>query len=40
MGIDVEDVRRKVREVRLVVFCNPHNPTGQVFTKEEILPLV
>lgn len=35
---DFEDLRRKVRDprVRALILCNPHNPTGRVWTKREL----
>jgi cystathionine beta-lyase len=38
--IDVEDVKGKLERTRLVLLCNPHNPSGQVFTRQELQPLV
>ncbi len=37
--IDFEDFERKVREndVKMLIFCNPHNPAGRVWTREELL---
>ena len=37
--IDFEDLEKKVAlpEVKLLIFCSPHNPVGRVWTKEEIL---
>lgn len=36
--IDFEDFEKKIREneVKLFLFCSPHNPTGRVWTKEEL----
>lgn len=36
--IDFEDFERKIIEndVKLFIFCNPHNPVGRVWTEEEI----
>ncbi len=34
--IDFEELDRKLRQARLLLFCNPHNPTGRVFTREEL----
>jgi len=36
--IDFEDFERKIIEhrVKLFLLCNPHNPSGRVFTKEEL----
>lgn len=35
--IDFEDLERKAADpkMKLVLWCNPHNPTGRVWTKEE-----
>lgn len=37
--MDLEDFERKVREnhVKLFLLCNPHNPVGRVWTREELL---
>lgn len=39
--IDYEDFENKIIEnnVKLFIFCNPHNPVGRVWTKEEIVKL-
>lgn len=39
--IDYEDFEDKIIEndVKLFIFCNPHNPVGRVWTKEEIVKL-
>lgn len=39
--IDYEDFEKKIIEnnVTLFIFCNPHNPVGRVWTKEEIIRL-
>lgn len=36
--IDFDDFENKIREndVKLFVLCNPHNPVGRVWTKEEL----
>ena len=36
--IDFEDFERKIKEnnIKLFLLCNPHNPSGRVFTKEEL----
>lgn len=36
--MDYEDMDRKIREknIHAVIFCNPHNPTGRVWTQEEV----
>ena len=37
--LDYEDMEKKIREHRIhaTIFCNPHNPCGRVWEKEEIL---
>ncbi|MBR6735452.1 MAG: aminotransferase class I/II-fold pyridoxal phosphate-dependent enzyme [Oscillospiraceae bacterium] len=37
--MDYEDMDKKIKEnnVRLAIFCSPHNPSGRVWEKEEIL---
>lgn len=37
--IDFEDVERKIKDnsVKMLVLCNPHNPVGRVWTREELL---
>ena len=36
--MDYEDMDRKIREnhIHVAIFCNPHNPCGRVWTREEI----
>ena len=36
--IDFEDFEKKIEEhhIKLFLLCNPHNPSGRVFTKEEL----
>jgi len=36
--IDFEDFRRKAEDekVTLTIFCNPHNPTGRIWTDDEL----
>lgn len=36
--IDFEDFERKIidNNIKLFLLCNPHNPTGRVFTREEL----
>lgn len=36
--MDYEDMERKIIEmgIHTAIFCNPHNPTGRAWTKEEI----
>ena len=35
--IDFEDLERKAAKARVLLLCNPHNPVGRVWTKEELL---
>lgn len=39
--IDFEDFERKIvdNHIKLFLLCNPHNPSGRVFTKEELTVL-
>lgn len=38
--LDLEGLRRTVDErSRIMLVCNPHNPTGRVFSREELLAL-
>jgi len=36
--MDFEDLKKKVKEpkVKMIILCNPHNPTGRVWAKEEL----
>ena len=36
-SIDFEDLRKKAEDpgVKLLIWCNPHNPTGRVWTEDE-----
>lgn len=34
---DFEDLDRKLQDAKVLLFCNPHNPTGRVFTREELM---
>lgn len=36
--VDYEDFEKKIKEnnVKLFILCNPHNPVGRVWTKEEL----
>ncbi|MDO6687289.1 MULTISPECIES: MalY/PatB family protein [unclassified Agarivorans] len=40
--IDFEDYERQIEQhnVKAVIFCNPHNPTGRVWNKAELAQLV
>ena len=35
--IDFEDFEAKAKESKVFILCNPHNPTGRCFTREELL---
>ena len=35
--IDWEDLEAKAGEARVLLLCNPHNPVGRVWTREELL---
>ena len=39
--IDFDDFENKVREnnVKMLILCNPHNPAGRVWTREELLKI-
>ncbi len=39
--IDFEDLETKAKDPKnkLLILCNPHNPTGRVFTKEELIKI-
>jgi len=39
--IDFDDLETKVREnnVKMLILCNPHNPVGRVWTREELLKI-
>ncbi|TCP27818.1 cystathionine beta-lyase [Scopulibacillus darangshiensis] len=38
--IDFEDIEEKMKEgVKLLLLCSPHNPTGRVWTREELMRL-
>jgi cystathionine beta-lyase len=38
--IDFDDLRAKLQpDTRLILLCNPHNPTGRAFEREELLAL-
>ena len=38
--VDLEDFARKVKEVKLFLLCNPHNPLGRVWAREELETMV
>lgn len=39
--IDFDDMKRKIKEhnVKMLVLCNPHNPAGRVWTRQELLKI-
>ncbi len=37
--MDFDDIAHKARHAKSLLFCNPHNPTGRVYTKAELLQL-
>lgn len=40
--IDFEDYENKIikENIKVIIFCNPHNPTGRVWTKQELARLI
>lgn len=39
-ALDFEDMEKKVTEkTKIFVLCNPHNPSGRVYTKEELIEI-
>ena len=34
--MDLDDVRKKCASARSLLFCNPQNPTGRIYTQEEL----
>ena len=37
---DFEDLKEKAKIADFIIFCNPHNPVGRVWTKEELETLL
>lgn len=37
--IDFKDLEEKLKDVRMMILCNPHNPVGRVFRKEELIKI-
>lgn len=35
--VDWDDFEQKAKEARVLLLCNPHNPVGRVWTREELL---
>ncbi len=39
--LDFEDMEEKMKQgVKMLIFCNPHNPTGRVWTRKEMKKVV
>lgn len=40
-GLDLEDFERKVKDdkTRMFILCNPHNPIGKVWSKEDLVKM-
>ncbi len=38
-AMDFDDLREKVKKARLLILCNPHNPVGRAWTKDELIRL-
>jgi cystathionine beta-lyase len=40
--MDFEDMEKKIKEnkIHAAVFCNPHNPCGRVWEKDEIIKMM
>jgi len=38
--IDFEDFERKAKEAKLFLLCSPHNPTGRVWSEEELEKII
>lgn len=37
--MDYEDIEAKIKDVKLFILCNPHNPVGRVWSKDELKKL-
>jgi len=37
--IDFDEMEEVVEDCKVLILCNPHNPTGKVFTKEELIKI-
>lgn len=37
--IDFDDLREKASLAKMMIFCNPHNPVGRVWSKEDVLQI-
>ena len=38
--IDFSDFSKKAKDIKMYILCNPHNPVGRCFTKEELEKIV
>ena len=38
--LDFENLERQLQDAKLFVFCSPHNPTGRIWTEEELRKVV
>ena len=36
-SIDFDDFEEKIKDAKLFILCNPHNPAGRVWTKDELV---
>ncbi len=34
--IDFKDLKKRAKNAKIMILCNPHNPTGRVFSKDEL----
>lgn len=34
--LDYEDLENKLKDAKIYIFCNPHNPTGRSWTRDEL----
>lgn len=39
-SIDFKDLEEKAKEAKMLLLCSPHNPTGRVWTKNELKKIV
>ncbi len=37
--MDFDDIESKIKDVKIFILCNPHNPVGRVWSKEELKKL-
>lgn len=37
--MDYDDIEAKIKDVKIFILCNPHNPVGRVWTREELSKL-